>query len=102
MPGSPGSCTPLAFSSKNLVAQSSAPPTVTCWSQCAALPQASVAVQVTVVGPTQNNTGALFEIVIIPVQLSVAVAVPMFTTMQPVPVTVTSAGQVITGAIVSL
>ena len=76
---------------------------VTNWSQVEKFPQTSVAVQVTVVVPTGNIAGALLVITGIE-QLSVAVAVPIFTVPvhSPTPATPeTSEGQVITGLITS-
>jgi hypothetical protein len=74
--------------------------------QLALLPQASVAVQTTEFVPLANVLGALFAIVGVPPQLSVADALPNATLLavhRPLSVlTVLSAGQVMTGLVVSL
>ena len=68
-------------------------------------PQASVAVQTTLVTPTGNCAGALFVIETVE-QLSVAVAVPSTTVVEKhsfvSTVPVAAGGQVITGATTSL
>ena len=61
------------------------PFTVTTCGQLEWLPQLSVAVQVTVVSPTQNCAGASLVMLSTPLQSSVAVAVPMFTATQHAP-----------------
>ena len=80
--------------------------TMTFCVQVLELPQASVAVQTTEFVPFGNWAGALFEMVGLPPQLSVAVAVPSATPVAkhwPASVlTVTFDGQVMTGAVVSL
>ena len=80
--------------------------TTTVWTQVAALPPASCAVQVTRLVPTGKLAGASFVMVTAPPQLSVATGVPRETLVAPhkpgEATTVTRAGQEIVGGVVSI
>jgi hypothetical protein len=79
--------------------------TVTNCVHVSALPEASVAVQVTVVGPIGKAAGALLLTTGLAVQLSLAVTVPRFTPVAVQPlfvITETAGGHVMVGLTLSV